>query len=414
MSEPKQENVKKTSKWLVLAILLVLSAGAYYGWKTFFSTDKAANKPPAGQSMSNGAPPVRGNGSGMRGPGMRGPGGAGPGMVTPVRTELVQQRDMEVRVPGLGTITAFNTVIVRSQVGGQIVKVAFSEGQEVQKGDVLVEIDPRPYEVQLQQALGQQAQNTAQLVNAKRDLQRYQTLYKQDSIARQQVDTQAALVNQLEAQAVSNKAAVDEAKLNLEYTKVVAPISGRLGLRTVDIGNLVAANSSEGLVTITQVKPISVVFSMPEVYLAEVAAQYGKGEQLEVVLFDRDNQAALGTGVLASMDNLVDIATGTIRLKANFGNENELLFPNQFVNTRLKIRHVPQAVSVSTDAIQNGSAGPFVFKVAANNTAEMVSIKLGVTDGIYTQVSEGLAVGDQVITEGVDRLRNGSKIEIIQ
>ncbi|MFV9474335.1 MdtA/MuxA family multidrug efflux RND transporter periplasmic adaptor subunit [Advenella sp. RU8] len=383
---------------------MLILIGGYYGWQYFFNPSAGSNN--TAQPPSAGGPPS-GNGAG--------PGGRGRvAMVTPVRVETVQQKDMEVKVPGLGTVTAFNTVEVRSQVSGPIVQIAFDEGQEVKQGDLLVEIDPRPFQIQLQQAQGQQAQNAAELANARQDLKRYQTLYKQDSIARQQVDTQAALVKRLEAQALSDQSAVDEASLNLAYTKVLAPIDGRLGLRNIDIGNLVTANATEGLVTITQVKPISVVFSMPEIHLAEVASQYVNGAQLEVTLMDRDNRQELATGVLSSMDNRVDVTTGTIKLKANFSNEDERLFPNQFVNTRLKIRQVPQAMAISTDAIQNGSSGPFVFKVVEGNTAEMVPVKLGVTDGIYTQILEGVTLGDQIITEGVDRLRNGSKIEIVQ
>ncbi len=403
MANQTQENVKKPSKRFQLAIFVVIVIGGYYGWQ-YFSNDSSGSNSTT-QSQGAGGPPSSGNGPGA---------GARAAMVTPVRVEAVQQKDMEVRVPGLGTVTAFNMVDVRSQVSGPIVKIAFTEGQEVKQGDLLVEIDPRPFQIQLQQAQGQQAQNAAELANARQDLKRYQTLFKQDSIARQQVDTQAALVKRLEAQAYSNKAAVDEARLNLEYTKVLAPIDGRLGLRNVDVGNLVTANAAEGLVTITQVKPISVVFSMPDIHLAEVATQYAKGAQLEVILMDRDNRQELATGVLSSMDNLVDVSTGTIKLKANFSNEDERLFPNQFVNTRLKIRQVPQAMAISTDAIQNSANGPFLFRVGKDNTAEMVPVKLGVTDGIYTQVLEGVALGEQIITEGVDRLRNGSKIEIIQ
>ena len=403
MANQTQENVKKPSKRFQLAIFVVIVIGGYYGWQ-YFSNDSSGSNSTT-QSQGAGGPPSSGNGPGA---------GARAAMVTPVRVEAVQQKDMEVRVPGLGTVTAFNMVDVRSQVSGPIVKIAFTEGQEVKQGDLLVEIDPRPFQIQLQQAQGQQAQNAAELANARQDLKRYQTLFKQDSIARQQVDTQAALVKRLEAQAYSNKAAVDEARLNLEYTKVLAPIDGRLGLRNVDVGNLVTANAAEGLVTITQVKPISVVFSMPDIHLAEVATQYAKGAQLEVILMDRDNRQELATGVLSSMDNLVDVSTGTIKLKANFSNEDERLFPNQFVNTRLKIRQVPQAMAISTDAIQNSANGSFLFRVGKDNTAEMVPVKLGVTDGIYTQVLEGVALGEQIITEGVDRLRNGSKIEIIQ
>lgn len=403
MANQTQDNVPKTSKRLQLAIFVLIVIGGYYGWQ-YFSNDPSGDNATT-QSQGAGGPPLSRNGPGA---------GARGAMVTPVRVETVQQKDMEVRVPGLGTVTAFNTVGVRSQVSGPIVNIAFTEGQEVKQGDLLFEIDPRPFQIQLQQAQGQQARNAAELANARQDLKRYQTLFKQDSIARQQVDTQAALVQRLEAQAYSDKAAVDEAKLNLEYTKVLAPIDGRLGLRNVDIGNLVTANSTDALVSITQVKPISVVFSMPEIHLAEVATQYAKGAKLEVTLMDRDNRQELATGELVSMDNLVDVSTGTIKLKANFSNEDERLFPNQFVNTRLKIRQVPQAMVISTDAIQNSSNGPFLFRVGKDNTAEMVPVKLGVTDGIYTQILEGVALGEQIITEGVDRLRNGSKIEIIQ
>lgn len=403
MANQTQENVKKPSKRLQLAIFVLIVIGGYYGWQ-YFSNDPSGDNATT-QSQGAGGPPLSRNGPGA---------GARGAMVTPVRVETVQQKDMEVRVPGLGTVTAFNTVGVRSQVSGPIVNIAFTEGQEVKQGDLLFEIDPRPFQIQLQQAQGQQARNAAELANARQDLKRYQTLFKQDSIARQQVDTQAALVQRLEAQAYSDKAAVDEAKLNLEYTKVLAPIDGRLGLRNVDIGNLVTANSTDALVSITQVKPISVVFSMPEIHLAEVATQYAKGAKLEVTLMDRDNRQELATGELVSMDNLVDVSTGTIKLKANFSNEDERLFPNQFVNTRLKIRQVPQAMVISTDAIQNSSNGPFLFRVGKDNTAEMVPVKLGVTDGIYTQILKGVALGEQIITEGVDRLRNGSKIEIIQ
>lgn len=403
MANQTQENVKKPSKRLQLAIFVLIVIGGYYGWQ-YFSNDPSGDNATT-QSQGAGGPPLSRNGPGA---------GARGAMVTPVRVETVQQKDMEVRVPGLGTVTAFNTVGVRSQVSGPIVNIAFTEGQEVKQGDLLFEIDPRPFQIQLQQAQGQQARNAAELANARQDLKRYQTLFKQDSIARQQVDTQAALVQRLEAQAYSDKAAVDEAKLNLEYTKVLAPIDGRLGLRNVDIGNLVTANSTDALVSITQVKPISVVFSMPEIHLAEVATQYAKGAKLEVTLMDRDNRQELATGELVSMDNLVDVSTGTIKLKANFSNEDERLFPNQFVNTRLKIRQVPQAMVISTDAIQNSSNGPFLFRVGKDNTAEMVPVKLGVTDGVYTQILEGVALGEQIITEGVDRLRNGSKIEIIQ
>ncbi|AHG63022.1 MdtA/MuxA family multidrug efflux RND transporter periplasmic adaptor subunit [Advenella mimigardefordensis] len=406
MPAPSSTN-RKSRKPLLLLIILLLAGGGYYYWQ-HSADQKQADKPAAGQRAGGAAPASGGRGA---------PGGGRNGMpmvATPVSVVPVMKKNLTVSVSGLGTVTAFNTVTVRSRVDGPIQKILFTEGQKVNEGDLLVQIDPRSFEVALQQAQGTLAQNTALLANAKRDLQRYQTLFKQDSIARQQVDTQQSLVRQYEGQAQNNQAAVNEARLSLTYTKVTAPISGRLGLRTVDVGNLVSAGSTDGIVTITQVQPIAVVFSMPESWLPDVAGPLYKGEKLKVVLRDRDNKTQLAEGELASMDNAVDTTTGTVRMKATFANENETLFPNQFVNTELKVREVPDALVVMSDAIQNSSRGPYVYIVKDDNTVETRQIELGVVDSGYTQITKGLAEGEQVVSEGVDRLRNGAKVEIVK
>jgi len=409
MPAPTSTN-RKSRKLLLLIIILVLAGGGYYYWQ-HSANQGAADKSAAGEQAAT--TPAQGARGGARGS-ARG-GRNGPASVaTPVSVVPAMKKSLTVSVSGLGTVTAFNTVTVRSRVDGPIQKILFTEGQKVNEGDLLVQIDPRSFEVALQQALGTQAQNAALLANAKRDLQRYQTLFKQDSIARQQVDTQQSLVRQYEGQAQNNKAAVDDARLSLTYTKVRAPISGRLGLRTVDVGNLVSAGSTDGIVTITQVQPIAVVFSMPESWLPDVAGPLYKGEKLKVILRDRDNKVQLAEGELASMDNAVDTTTGTVRLKATFANENETLFPNQFVNTELKVREVPDALVVMSDAIQNSSRGPYVYVVKKDNTVETRQIELGVVDSGYTQITKGLDEGEQVVSEGVDRLRNGAKVEIVK
>ncbi|HLU01296.1 MAG TPA: MdtA/MuxA family multidrug efflux RND transporter periplasmic adaptor subunit [Advenella sp.] len=405
MSAPTSTN-RKFRKLLLLIIVLLIVGGGYYYWQRSAGQpdDKAAAAKQAATTT-----PAQGARGGPRG-GRNGP----AAVATPVSVVPAMKKSLTVSVSGLGTVTAFNTVTVRSRVDGPIQKILFTEGQKVKEGDLLVQIDPRSFEVALQQALGTQAQNAALLANAKRDLQRYQTLFKQDSIARQQVDTQQSLVRQYEGQAQNNKAAVDDARLSLTYTKVRAPISGRLGLRTVDVGNLVSAGATDGIVTITQVQPIAVVFSMPESWLPDVAGPLYKGEKLKVILRDRDNKVQLAEGELASMDNAVDTATGTVRLKATFANEDETLFPNQFVNTELKVREVPDALVVMSDAIQNSSRGPYVYVVKKDNTVETRQIELGVIDSGYTQIIKGLAEGEQVVSEGVDRLRNGAKVEIVK
>jgi len=391
-------NSKKKRRWLGLAIVVILATAGYGWWHAH-----RASSPPAGGA------------SAPRGPG--GPGAPTPGgfqMATPVRVVPAQAEDMKVYIKALGTVTSYNTVTVRAKVDGELQKVFFQEGQLVKAGDLLVQIDPRPYQVALAQAEGVLEQNRAQLDNARRDLARYQTLYEQDSIARQQVDTQIALVRQYEGTLKTNQAAVDNAKLQLDYTRVTAPISGRLGLRQVDQGNLVRSSDANGLVIITQTQPISVLFTISETELPDVLAQLRAGKTLSVQAYDRADVRHIADGVLTTVDNQIDTATGTVKLKARFENKDESLFPNQFVNVRLHVRTLERATVIPTTAVQRGTPGTFVYVVKEDNTVELRVLKLGQADGERVAVLEGLRPGEQVVVEGVDRLRDGSQVQVVK
>jgi len=331
----------------------------------------------------------------------------------PVRIATAAQQDIDIFLRSLGTVTAYNTVTVRSRVSGELVDVAFQEGQQVKAGDLLAQVDPRAFQVALDQARGTQMQNLAQLENARRDLQRYQALFKQDSIARQQVDTQAALVRQYEGTVKSDQANVDNAKLQLDYARITAPISGRLGLRQVDRGNLVSSSDTNGLVVITQTQPISVVFTLPETQLPEVRAELAAGKTLTVDAYDRADTRRIATGKLETLDNQIDVATGTLKLKARFDNADDALFPNQFVNVRLHVLTRKDVTAIPTAAVQQGSAGAFVFLVQDDNTIAVRQVKLGAINSGMVAVNEGLKPGDRVVTEGTDRLRAGAKVEIL-
>ncbi|WAI83697.1 MULTISPECIES: MdtA/MuxA family multidrug efflux RND transporter periplasmic adaptor subunit [Achromobacter] len=351
--------------------------------------------------------------------GARGPGGARPSMAAmanmpvPVRIATATQQDIDIYLKSLGTVTAYNTVTVRSRVSGELVDVAFQEGQRVKAGDLLAQVDPRAFQVALDQARGTQMQNLAQLENARRDLQRYQTLFKQNSIAKQQVDTQAALVRQYEGTVKSDQANVDNAKLQLDYARITAPISGRLGLRQVDRGNLVSSSDTNGLVVITQTQPISVVFTLPETQLPEVRGEIAAGRTLPVDAYDRADTRRIATGVLETLDNQIDVTTGTLKLKAKFENADDALFPNQFVNVRLHVLTRKDVTAIPTAAVQQGSAGAFVFLVQQDDTIVVRPVKLGAINNGMVAVNEGLQPGDRVVTEGTDRLRAGAKVEIV-
>ena len=331
----------------------------------------------------------------------------------PVRVTTVTQGDFEVELKALGTVTALNTVNVRSRVEGELVKLMFEEGQLVKAGDLLAQIDPRPYQVALQQAEGTLGQNQAQLKNAEIDLARYKGLFAEDSIARQTLDTQEALVGQYRGTVKSNQAAVAEARLNLDFTRIRAPIAGRLGLRQVDIGNLITAGDTTPLVVITQVQPISVSFTLAENELAPVLARVRNNEKLQVQARDRNEKAVLAEGVLHSLDNQIDIATGTVKLKARFENADESLFPNQFVNVRLRVETRQGATLIPSAALQYGSRGTFVFLLDANDKVVVRAVSVGASDGATTLISDGLTVGERLVLEGTDKLKDGSAVEII-
>ena len=334
----------------------------------------------------------------------------GPGMATPVGIAVAAKGDIPIVIKALGTVTPLATVTIKTQITGQLVQVEFTEGQAVKQGDLLAVVDPRPYEVALQNANGTLAKDEALLKNAQIDLQRYQTLVKQDSIARQQLDTQAALVRQYEAQLITDRAIVDNAKLNLTYTRITAPVTGRIGLRLVDKGNYVTMGDATGICVITQVQPISVMFTIPEDALPPVRKRLRGGATLPVTALDRAQKNQLGQGKLSTIDNQIDMTTGTVKLRAVFDNQDEALFPNQFVNVRLLADTVKDATVVPVAAIQRGQPGTFVYLVKADDTVAIRVVETGVTDGEKIAVTKGLEVGDQVVIDGVDRLRDGAKI----
>jgi|FEC22Drversion2_1045045.scaffolds.fasta_scaffold00384_21 membrane fusion protein, multidrug efflux system len=341
----------------------------------------------------------------------QGPGGRfGAGLPTPVGIAAATKGDVPVVLRALGTVTPLQTVNVKTQITGQLIKVEFKEGQMVKQGDLLAVVDPRPYDVALQQAIGAQQKDEALLKNAQVDLDRYKKLVAQDSIARQQLDTQQSLVRQYEAALVIDQAAVDAAKLNVTYTRIVAPLTGRIGLRTVDPGNYVTMADATSICIIIQIQPISVLFTIPEDSLPQVRERLKSGANLEVRVLDRAQKNELAVGRLDTHDNVIDITTGTVKLRAVFDNKDDALFPNQFVNVRLLVDTVKGATVVPTAAIQRGQPGTFVYLVKADDTVEVRVVELGVTDGERVQIVSGLQPGDQVVIDGTDRLRDGAKI----
>lgn len=333
-------------------------------------------------------------------------------MPVPVRVVPATAADLRVQIKAIGTVTPLNSVVVQSRVSGPLQALHFKEGDKVAAGQLLAEIDAADYQVQLAQAQGQLEQNLAQLKNAENDLALYSRLREQNSISAQQFNNQQALVEQLKGSLRSNQAQLDAAKLQLSYTQIKAPISGRLGLRRVDVGNLIQANSAEGLVTITQSSPINVVFAIPENQLQQVRQAMRAGEPLVVEAWDRAEQQLLTSGVLTTLDNQIDIATGTLRLKAEFANQQEELFPNQFVNVRLNVAVRSGAVTIPQDAVQYGSAGTYIYTIE-DNKAQIRQVKLGPVDNGMVAIEEGLSVGTPVVLEGLDRLRPGRAVEII-
>jgi membrane fusion protein, multidrug efflux system len=380
--KPSAPRPRTGHRWLVWLVLLALGVGAYVGYQKWQARQTAAAKPSA-------------------------PPGGGP---TPVVAAPARVGEISVYLNGLGSVTPFNTVTVKTRVDGQLIKVAFKEGEFAKQGDLLAELDPRPFEVMLAQAEAQLAKDDATLNNAKVDLARFTSLGQKGVIPQQQLDTQAAVVRSDEAVIKADQAQIDSAKLQIVYCVIKAPISGRIGLRLVDVGNMVHASDQNGLVVITQVQPIAVLFSIPEDNLKDVLSKLRAGHQLPVDAYDRSGQNKIATGHLLTLDNQIDPTTGTSRLKAVFDNKENALFPNQFVNARLLVDVKKGQILVPAVAIQRGPQGTFVYVVKQDNTADVRQVKVGTTEGNDASIESGLSEGEQVVIDGVDKLHAGSKV----
>jgi multidrug efflux system membrane fusion protein len=385
----------KNRWWIWLLVLGVLAIGFWY-YRGSHSKAEAEN------SSANSNNPAGGGKS------RSGAGGGSP--VVPVVVATAQHGDLPVYFTGLGTVTAFNTVTVHTRVDGQLISVAFKEGQFVHQGDVLAQIDPRPFQVILEQAEGALAKDTAQRKDAETNFERYKLLYGEGVIPKQQMDTQQSQVGQFDGAIKTDQATIDSAKLQLSFTHVTAPISGRIGLRLVDAGNMVHAADPGGLLVITQLQPISVIFSLPQDQLPQVVAKLRAGGQLPVDAFDRDNTAKITSGTLSSIDNQIDTTTGTYKLKATFTNENNLLFPNQFVNMHLLVDTKRNLTIVPTAAIQRGPQGTYVYAVDSSNAAKIHKVAIGQSTDDSVGLSAGLNAGEVVVIDGQDKLQDGTKV----
>lgn len=358
--------------------------------------------------------------SALGGPGAHGGGfhrfafGGGFGMSMPVVAVPAKVMPLDIYLNGLGTVTPLATVTVRSQISGELMQVDFQEGQEVKKGQLLAIIDPRPYEVAEQQAQGQLLQAQAQLEQAKSDLSRYEALLKQDSIAQQQVDDEKALVNQYSGLVEADKASIANAQLNLTYCHITAPVSGRVGLRQVDPGNYVTPADANGIVVLTQIRPISVIFTLPEEDVGEVMQRLASGAKIPVYAYDPTMTNRIATGSLATMDNEVDTTTGTVRLRADFANADEALFPNEFVNARMLIDVDRTALVVPASSIERGQDGAFVYVVQPDDTVTAQPVTLGQAEGENQSVAKGLTAGQLVVSDGADKLRDGMQVTVQQ
>ncbi|WP_312601849.1 MdtA/MuxA family multidrug efflux RND transporter periplasmic adaptor subunit [Pseudomonas luteola] len=391
------------SKFPLLIAVVVVAVGAVAAWHFLGKSPEQAD--PSGRNAAQTE--------------QKGPAGAGRrGSMAPtdmiVSTGKAEKTTLSVYLNALGTVTAYNTVEVHARVDGQLAKVLFTEGQEVKAGDVLAVVDQRPYQAALAQAQGTLQENQAQLKNAQIDLERYRQLFKEDSVAKQTLDTQQALVAQYQGTIKNSEAQVADARLNLTFTEVRAPISGRLGLRQVDVGNLVASGDTTPIVTITQTKPIALTFSLPEDQLSTVRRQMATGKPLAVEAWDRGRNRVLATGTLVTVDNQIDTSTGTVKFKARFDNQDESLFPNQFVNVRLHALELSDVIVIPISAIQRNDEGPYVFVVGEGNKVATRKVSLGEIQGEQVEVRSGLNAGETVVTEGLDRLRDGQTVKVTQ
>ena len=387
---PGSQGAAKSRWWVWLLLLLVVAGGYWYyrGRNSQADAAAAGGKGPGGGTM-----------------------GAPGSFVVPVVVATAAKGDLPVFLNGLGNVTAFNTVTVRSRVDGQIVKINFVEGQNVNAGEALVEIDPRPFQVQLEQAEGQLAKDQAQLRDVQVDYERFKLLFQEGVIPKQQLDTQQAQVGTFEGAIKADNATIDNAKLQITYSHIIAPISGRVGLRLVDMGNMVHATDTNGLLVITQLQPIATLFSLPQDQLQQVMARMKKGAPIVVEAYDRDNTTKLATGKLLTIDNQIDTTTGTYKLKAVFDNTKNELFPNQFVNVHLLVDTKKNVVLVPTTAILRGPQGTYVFAVGTDNKVKIHIVTLAEANGNITGISSGLNPGDVVVTDGQDKLQDGSKVE---
>jgi len=390
----RREPPSKGHHWVwILALAVLVGLGIWYFRGPRSNTEAQGPAAPGGASKGQGR---QGAGAG--------------GFVVPVVVATAQRGDLPVYFDGLGTVTAFNTVTVHSRVDGQITKINFQEGQFVHQGESLLEIDARPYQVQLEQAEGQLAKDQAQLRDVQVNYERFQLLYKEGVIPKQQLDTQGAQVGQFEGSIKADQGTIDSAKLQLVYSHVIAPISGRIGLRLVDIGNIVHASDTGGLLVITQLQPIAVIFSLPQDQLPQVASKLRNGEQLIVDAFDRDDTTKIESGKLLTIDNQIDTTTGTYKLKAVFNNDRNLLFPNQFVNVHLLADVKKNLVIVPASAIQRGPQGTYVYVVQTGKTAKIQTVTIALTTANSVGLSAGLNAGEVVVVDGQDKLQDGSQV----
>ena len=404
--------VSTRGRWLgtVLAVLGLAALAALAWWLTHRAPETA----PETAAGARGAEGAASSASGAGGPGAPGGGSGrgGRGGASTVGFAVAVRADLPVVLDALGTVTPAVTVTVRPQVSGVITQVLFTEGQLVSKGQLLAVIDPRPFEIALQQAMGARVRDEAQLENAKVQLQRYQTLLGQDSIARQDVDTQRASVKQLEGTIVIDRSSEATARLNLGYSRIVAPVAGRVGLRPIDGGNYIGAGDASGVAVITQVAPIDVAFSVPQDRVPEIQASVAAGQKLAVAAFDRTRTIKLDDGTFSTLDNQIDTQTGTVKAKARFANARTQLFPNQFVNVRLLLRSLDGAVVVPVTAIRAGANGDFVYVLKEDRSVTVRPVKRGIATNELVAIDSGLAPGERVVTEGGDRLKEGARVQL--
>jgi multidrug efflux system membrane fusion protein len=392
-------------RWVIPAIVVALVALVAGGYWYFRSRGEA---PPQGTEAGKDA--KGGKAAGKAGKGGRG----GPTGPQPVAAVAARRGDINIVQTALGTVTALRTVTVKPRVDGQLQEILFTEGALVKQGEVIAQIDPVPLQVALAQTEGTLARDAAQLNNARLDLDRYRKLLEQDSIAQQQVDQQAALVRQLEGTVKVSQAQVDNARLQLSYARITAPIGGRLGLRVVDPGNMVRGSDAAGVAVITQVDPISVIFTIPQDALPRVLARLNAGEKPPVEAWDREQKNLLAKGALVTTDNQIDVATGTVKLKAQFPNKEGKLFPNQFVNVRMVVDTRRDTVMIPSAAVQRGTQGTLVYVVREDSTVALRPVTVGPTEGQLTAIESGLQAGERVITDGVDRIREGARVEVTE